>query len=780
MFSKLLRIHPSLGLSYATSRGAALSKPLVALESTIITHGLPYPANVETAKACEEAVRDAGAVPATIALLDGFANVGLAPRQLERLAACGDRDGSKTKEEVVKAGRRDLAAVLARPDVIGGTTVSGTMVLAQLAGIEIFATGGIGGVHRGAQDSMDISSDLTELGRTPVSVFSSGVKSILDVARTLEYLETQGVGVSSFNRSGEFPAFYTAKSGHHVPAVDSPRQAAEIIYAARTLGLDSGHLFGVPIPSKFEPAGQAISLAVEQAVRESEENGIAKSGKDVTPWLLKRVTELCPKALENNTALVVNNAKVAAQTAVELQKIRADRDTKIYPSAVPDKATQKATSIIESATDTAQINASSVTGPQRKLPRAGTLVIGAAALDVTAQGSKDAISSGTTYPGRVITSPGGVARNMAEAATRLLRTYEYHAVQLIAPVGEDAAAVTLRQAMEASFMRADGLRISKRVRTPSVVLNLDESGDLHGGIADTEALEESDADTSSRLAARLSSPIPLTIGLDANLQEEALSKVVDSVYGVQTKRRSPATAVLYEPTSVAKAPRLIGALHKIKEKYKNDPNVRHIDVIAMSAEDGKDPIGCWLRNWTTFMTPNESEVAAIHSEAYKLGLLPWNADKVVFRSPIVHGEVEKKAQELSALVSGAILVKMGSKGVLVARSGLDSDNYEPMILSRLCPPPTRVTPDTELNTTGAGDTFAGAMLALCHVSMQEGFHPRLWDSVHWDMAIEIAQRAAALTLDSAQAVSPLLESHLGQEVLKFGLFLRGDPEASIH
>ncbi|PWN42452.1 Indigoidine synthase A like protein [Ceraceosorus guamensis] len=337
MFSKFLRIHPSLGLSHATSRGAAVTKPLVALESTIITHGLPFPANLETAKACEEAVRDVGAVPATIALLDGFANVGLAPGQLERLAACGNKGGSKKKEEVVKAGRRDLAAVLARPDVIGGTTVSGTMVLAHLAGIEIFATGGIGGVHRGAQDSMDISSDLTELGRTPVSVFSSGVKSILDIARTLEYLETQGVGVSSFNRSGEFPAFYSANSGHYVPAVNSPRQAAEILYAARTLGLDSGHLFGVPIPSQFEPAGQAISLAVEQAVRESEENGIAKSGKDVTPWLLKRVTELCPQALENNTALVINNAKVAAQTAVELQKIRADRDTKVYPSAVPDK-----------------------------------------------------------------------------------------------------------------------------------------------------------------------------------------------------------------------------------------------------------------------------------------------------------------------------------------------------------------------------------------------------------------------------------------------------------
>lgn len=180
--------------------------------------------------------------------------------------------------------------------------------------------------------AMDISSDLTELGRTPVALFCSGAKSILDIGLTLEYLETQGVHVASFAESGEFPAFYSAASGYFVESVPGPREAALIIQAGASLGLDSGMLFGVPIPSRFEAAGQEIAKAVEQAVQESVVNGMAKRGKEVTPWLLKRVSQLSRDALKSNKALVVNNARVAAQTAVELARLREEEEKIVYSS----------------------------------------------------------------------------------------------------------------------------------------------------------------------------------------------------------------------------------------------------------------------------------------------------------------------------------------------------------------------------------------------------------------------------------------------------------------
>lgn len=295
-------------------------RPVVALESTIITHGLPRPINYETAVAAEEAVRKAGAEPATIALLDGAAHVGVSRSQLARIAE------SETK--LIKASRANLAQVLAKgKGFVGGTTVSGTMALAHLAGIQVFATGGIGGVHRGAESSMDISADLVELGRTPVAVFSSGVKSILDIPRTLEYLETQGVPVMTFNPSGEFPSFYSASSGLYVPSVSDSREAARIMAYNRALQLQNGMLFGVPIPEEFDREGATIQQAVEVAVKESVELGIDRQGKLATPWLLKRVAELAQQSVKSNVGLVLNNARVAASCAVELSRMPAQDAT---------------------------------------------------------------------------------------------------------------------------------------------------------------------------------------------------------------------------------------------------------------------------------------------------------------------------------------------------------------------------------------------------------------------------------------------------------------------
>lgn len=302
-------------------------RAVVALESTIITHGLPRPRNYDTAIAAEEAVRAAGAEPATVALLDGVAHVGLDRCQLARIA---DSDPART----VKTSRANLAHVLAAGSGwVGGTTVSGTMALAARASIPVFATGGIGGVHRGAETSMDISADLVELGRTPVAVFSSGIKSILDVGRTLEFLETQGVPVMTFNATGELPCFYHKASRHFVPAVDSPAHAARVIALNRALGLRNGLLFGVPIPEQYEAQGAVIQRAVEQAVVESQEQRIDTQGKLATPWLLKRVAELATESVDSNVALVVNNARVAALAAVQLSNYAAAERVEAAASA---------------------------------------------------------------------------------------------------------------------------------------------------------------------------------------------------------------------------------------------------------------------------------------------------------------------------------------------------------------------------------------------------------------------------------------------------------------
>lgn len=322
--SRFVRVHGKVSAVLAAGRAC------VALESTIITHGLPYPTNLHTALACEEAVRNAGAVPATVALLDGIAHVGLERGQLERLASVSAGQASHSSSNnvghpprAIKASRRDLATVLAAGQgTIGGTTVSGTMVLAHYAGIPIFATGGIGGVHRGAEKTMDISADLTELSRTPVAVFCSGTKSILSLPLTLEYLETAGVTVATFDQGGAWPAFYAKDSGLKATPVRDVDFAARIIHTSRELGLGNGIVFGVPIPESHAHAGDEIQRAVEQAVRESEEQGIDRRGKEVTPWLLARVGQLTSKALESNKALVINNARVAAETAVRYAELR--------------------------------------------------------------------------------------------------------------------------------------------------------------------------------------------------------------------------------------------------------------------------------------------------------------------------------------------------------------------------------------------------------------------------------------------------------------------------
>ena len=301
-------MNPYLDISPEVKAALDEGRPVVALESTIISHGMPYPKNVETALRVEQTIRDNGAVPATIAVIGGRLKAGLSRGEIEHLGKAG--------RAVAKASRRDLPALVAR-GADGATTVTTTMIIAHMAGIRIFATGGIGGVHRGAETTMDISADLEELARTPVMVVCAGAKSILDLGLTLEYLETKGVPVIGYG-TDELPAFYTRKSGFSVDyRADSPEELAAMFRAQRDLGYRGGMLVTNPIPEQYAMDKEIIDAAIAQALRECEEKGV--HGKETTPFLLARVVELTGgESLESNIRLVLNNAALAARTACEL------------------------------------------------------------------------------------------------------------------------------------------------------------------------------------------------------------------------------------------------------------------------------------------------------------------------------------------------------------------------------------------------------------------------------------------------------------------------------
>jgi len=301
--------YPFFRVSPRVAQALAAGQPVVALESTIISHGMPYPQNLETALEVEEIVRSRGAVPATVGIIGGVLTVGLETEEIRLLAHKGN--------EVAKVSRRDLGIIAARK-AHGATTVATTMIAAHRAGVRVFATGGIGGVHRGATSSFDISADLQELARTPVAVVCAGVKSILDIGLTLEYLETYGVPVLGMG-CDNLPAFFLRDSGFGVDGrVETAAEVAEMLVAHWGLGLVSGAVIGNPIPLQFEEDPARVIPAIEQALSESRKQGIR--GKDTTPFLLARVKELTGgESLASNIQLVFNNARVAGDIAVQLE-----------------------------------------------------------------------------------------------------------------------------------------------------------------------------------------------------------------------------------------------------------------------------------------------------------------------------------------------------------------------------------------------------------------------------------------------------------------------------
>lgn len=646
--SSILKVLPEV--SDAISNG----KPVVALESTILAHGLPYPENIELAHELSTIIRDRGAIPATIAVKDGYCRVGLTMEELKDLAISG------VEQRASKCSTRDLPFLLAKQRQSqsqsqpnsqsqsvswGATTVASTMHIAHMAGIQTFVTGGTGGVHRGAESSMDISADLLELARTPVVVISAGVKSILDIHRTLETLETNGVPVASYG-TDEFPAFFSPTSGVSSPArVDSAEEVSESFLASLELGLKNGMLIAVP---NCDPAGESVEQAIQETIEEANALGIV--GRDVTPYILKKVAEKTKgDSLKSNTALVKGNAAVGADIAVAIANaiaIAKKNEKGAYnmsmPSASLSRSGRKQSPRFVRETEKPQQQSEEDDEFDSKVVVMGGSVIDLVAKPATGQ----KLLPGTSNPGKCYESDGGVGRNIAEVLGRLGSK-----PTLFTAVGQDSRGSALMQRMEQEYDIRRGRRQRVEVvpdsNTATYLAVLNSDGDLHTAIADMEVLEKI--------------PIP---------DEECLSKadylIVDANPPIHSLVRAAQNAcwasakVCFEPTSVPKA-------------YEVGKNSQFMSAIS-------------------YAFPNLDELFA----------MAGTRDDAE-----VYNDVEIKSAAKQVLnrchpTESHLIITMGANGVILA------SKYElkPIIYQHFEAEASEVH-----NCTGAGDTLAGSFVA---------------------------------------------------------------------
>ncbi len=552
-------------------RAIAEGRPVVALESTIISHGMPYPRNLEMAREVEEVIRKFGAVPATIAIIDGVPKAGLNEADLLKLAS--NKDNS-----VLKASTRDMAHACAT-GATAATTVASTMKLAHLAGISVFATGGIGGVHRGVEETMDISADLLELSRTPVTVVCAGIKSILDIPKSLEVLETNSVPVLSYKTS-VFPAFYTNDSGIASPrAVKSSEDVAKVMGFQRALQLGSGVLVAVPNPSPA--SGDKITYAINFALQSAKNEGIA--GAKVTPYVLDKVQKLTEGAsLESNVALVMKNAEVAAKIAVHYAELlkndkkvqkehrlafgQVDRKESVDSSEVPmvaaDVPLTKSASV--KVSETRQVAAPVVVTPPAT-PKSSTntsrqattpseiVVVGGAVVDLIGHIST-LTKLGTSNPGKLSISHGGVGRNIADSLARLGRNVslatavadDLNGRSLLESSREKGIDVSLTRVLSSSgtnevFSEAQGVSSPATAHATAVYNAIhDNAGDLCIGIADMEIFSQINPAHIHSLAQSIAQS--KLVAADGNLSKEAFAALANVCHQLQVP-------LFFEPTS---------------------------------------------------------------------------------------------------------------------------------------------------------------------------------------------------------------------------------------
>ncbi|KAF2088652.1 hypothetical protein K490DRAFT_39161 [Saccharata proteae CBS 121410] len=760
-------------------------KPVVALETAIYTHGFPYPDNVALASRLESVVRTMGGVPATIGVLDGIARVGMDPEDLIQLAA------SAGKENTLKVSRRDLAYTCglrlqgSGGNFTGGTTVAGTMVLAQLAGIKVFATGGLGGVHRGAENSMDISADLTELGRTPVAVISSGCKSFLDIPRTLEYLETQGVAVATFadGRTGsvDFPGFWSRESGTASPqTVADEKQAAAMIYAQHAFPLASGLLLANPIPSSASIPKTEIDTIISEAVNEAESLGI--SGNRNTPYILKKILELTKgKSIVANRALIESNVKRATQVAKELLVLEenvAKSEGDASPHNIPVASAPSAQFPVSATTkhpletpSTASTQNPPVSSTQ---PKTDVVVAGSVAIDFACNYIPPSPSSSkqplpyTSNRASITQTLGGVGHNIALAAHLSGRS-----VRLCSAVGDDVMGRVAQDLLNREGLSTDSVIMQKGAHTGQYVAINDANKDLTLGLADMDIIQDvsvpSNLSISSAFNAPLATLSPSWLIADANWNPSTLRAWLAAGKAANAK-------TVFEPVSASKAPRLFANLPKAGPSYGFGTNT---DTAASRFPLFPDPL-------VDIATPNAAELNAMWDAARDAELFSspayWNVTNsfgipasgataaltaLTSRELVAKG-IPQQALQLLPLVP-TILVTMGEEGVIMfsvlgagderlrgvegmryvlSRSGLEGEGKVGGVYVRWFRV-GKVGEEEVVSVNGCGDTFTGVLVA----GMAGG---RAVEDV-----VDVAQRAAGLTLRSERAVSEEVEGLKG-------------------
>ncbi|KAF4184517.1 hypothetical protein CNMCM7927_007777 [Aspergillus lentulus] len=751
--SKFLKVSEEIRDAVATG------KPVVALESTIYTHGFPYPESVALASLLESVVRVNGGIPATIGILSGVARVGLSAEELIELASTAEQ------KDALKVSRRDLGYIcglgMAGRRLHGGTTVSGTMVLAHLAGIKVFGTGGLGGVHRGGESSMDISADLTELGRTPVAVVSSGCKSFLDIPRTLEFLETEGVCVGTFadGREGtvDFPAFFSRDSGIKSPRViRDEAEAAAIIYAQSKLPVNSGIHFANPVPAEQSIPRGEMDTIIEEAIRLAEVEGYR--GSDNTPFVLAKIKELSGgKSVIANSALVEANVKRATKVAVELSKLeQADRGTGgrhmpvISENARADQATP------ETGVDHKPLTKSTI----EQLDKADVLVAGSLAIDLSCDYTPFASESDkitpvpqTSNPAVIEQSLGGVGHNVAIASR-----YLGSSVLFCSVVGEDLSGRAALSTLKEEGLPTAGVQIlpaSSGARTAQYVAINDAKRDLVVAMADMGIMElpEHVLDFDEFWEPLIRRTQPQWVVVDANWSPAVLARWI-------AVAKQHGSRVAFEPVSTAKSRRLFSK--------------------TSEAEAAIGPAGAVPNNAISLAAPNQYELSAMYMAARESGLFEsegwWriidamgmsasgSRDRLVAMTTaeLVDQGIPQQSIQLLPFIP-CIITKLGAQGVLVTQllrpgdARLTSPDSAPYILSRASPtdeliggvymrlfPSAGVLADGEIvSVNGAGDTLLGAVVA--------GLAKGSGTSV--EEVIPLAQEASLRTLKSPGGVS---------------------------
>ncbi|THH34045.1 hypothetical protein EUX98_g143 [Antrodiella citrinella] len=657
---------------------------------------MPYPTNLETARSVERIVRENGAIPATIGIIQGRVKIGLEAHELERLADVGNNSS------VFKVSRRDISPVIAlKKD--GGTTCSSTLIFAAIAGIKVFATGGLGGVHRGAESS-----------------------------------------------------FYTRRSGFKSPwHLNDPISAATILHAQDQLRMNNGVMFAVPIPEQYEQVGQDIQKAVEIALQEADQQGISRRGKEVTPWLLKRVSELTAgKSLPSNIALIENTARFGAQIASEYARLA---------HGTVGSETQQS---LPPATFNTTKDASRTTQSFQPRPASTKLVVvGASAVDITAQASKATpFTTHSTVPGAVHMSLGGVGRNMAEAAHRTLTASSEpytHETVLVSAVGQDSFGRLLTEESKQIGMRTDGFLATPGSRTAVCNMSIDEDGGLIGGVADMDIIQSLETTAVLESLTRYN---PVLVALDGNLSEDTLTSVV----AFCNNRNTP---VFFEPTSVAKSVRILPAVSTSKITRPPiafaSPNL--LELAHMYNAAGSDPLELTQRTswWEAIDSMNLGSNFRLELEQLSRRNASDHDPSRGTLSFLLERGIAQMGIHLLPFIQH-LMIKCGDLGVVVifrvtAPSAWSNEQTNiharqvlvkgqtggHLVLKHFPAIPLKV--EDVVNVTGAGDSLVGSMLSSL-LQNPSAFK----DPLTLSQLVAHGQEAAVKTLQSSLAVSPLL------------------------